>query len=57
VLILQTLEELRLVAPIDIREWLKRNRPRRPATGRTAELVSFVLAGHQIISSSEGDDG
>jgi hypothetical protein len=48
------MEELRVYGEVAIREYLK-HRPPRPKGVRTGQVVEFVLGGHQIALSSEGE--
>lgn len=49
IILFQTLDELRILGPIALREWLKRNRP--PRVGGVGVVVPF--RGHQEAMASE----
>lgn len=57
VIIFQTMDELRIWAPIALREWLKRNRPPGRRMLRTGQVVVFEMAAQETASSSSPGGG
>lgn len=55
VIVFMPMDELRLVGSLQVRVWLKYNRPRRPLGVRRGEMVRFSPPGHTAIPEG-GDD-